>query len=86
MKLGKLIGILESQFCISDETFTELKKRKKEVKAYFSTDEINVVAEIISNNMVCYYCDFDFQSHYDIIQKNELEEELETGHLALVKL
>ena len=86
MKLGKLIGTLESQVCISSESFAELKKRKKEVKVYFGVDDINVIAEIISNNTICYYCDFDYQSHYDIIQENRLEEELRTGHLNLLQL
>jgi len=86
MKLEKLIGTLESQVCIGSESFAELKKRKKEVKIYFGVDEINIVVEIITNNTVCYYCDFDYQSHYDIIQKNKLEEELTTGHLDLMQL
>ena len=86
MKLGKLIGTLESQFCISSEAFTELKKRKKEVKAYFTVDDINIVAETISNNTICYYCDFSFKSHYEIIEANELEEQLNSGHLSLMQL
>ena len=86
MKLEKLIGSLEHQVCINSESFVELKKRKKEVKVYFGVDNINVIAEIISNNTVCYYCEFDFKSHYDIIQENRLEEELRTGHLDLMQL
>ena len=86
MKLLKLLGVLDTQACISSESFAELKKRKKEVKVYFGVDDINVIAEIISNNTVCYYCDFDYQSHYDMIEANKLEEELRTGHLDLMQL
>ena len=86
MKLEKLIGTLESQVCIGSESFAELKKRKKEVKIYFGVDEINIVIEVVSNNTVYFYCEFDFKSHYDIIEENELQEQLETGHLSLIKL
>jgi len=86
MKLLKLLGSLEHQFCINSESFAELKKRKKEVKVYFGVDDINIVAEVVSNNTVYFYCEFDFKSHYDIIQENKLEEQLSSGHLSLMQL
>ena len=87
MKLLKLLGTLESQVCVNEETFAELKKRLKQVRRYFTIEDINVVAEIISNNTICYYCDVaGYQSHFDIIQSNQLEEELTSGHLSLMQL
>ena len=87
MKLLKLLGTLDTQACINEEAFTELKKRFQQVKIYFNLDEINVVLELVSNNTVCYYCDtVGYQSHFDIIETNELEEQLRAGHLSLRRL
>ena len=87
MKLLKLLGTLEHQACINEEAFTELKKRFEQVKVYFNLEEINIVIELVSNNTVCYYCDIvGNQSHFDIVQINKLEKELETGHLSLMQL
>ena len=87
MKLLKLLGTLEHQACINEEAFTELKKRFQQVKIYFNLDEINVVLELVSNNTVCYYCDVvGYQSHFDIVQTNKLEEQLRAGHLSLMQL
>ena len=87
MKLLKLLGALDTQACINSESFVELKKRLEQVKVYFNLDDINIVIELVSNNTVCYYCDIvGYQSHFDIIQTNELQEQLKTGHLSLMQL
>ena len=87
MKLNDLIGKLETQTCLNDHDFKELKKRIKQIKINFSLfEEIDVVIEAISNTMTAYYLDTKGLSHYDLIQKNELENLLETGHLQLIKI
>jgi hypothetical protein len=78
---------LDTQVSINEEAYTELKKRFEQVKVYFNLDDINIIIELVSNNTVCYYCDVaGYQSHFDIIQTNKLEEQLRAGHLSLRRL
>ena len=87
MKLNNLIGKLETQTCLNDHDFKELKKRKKQIKINFSLqEEINIVVEIISTTLIAYYVSIENFSHYDLIQKNDLNNQLQTGHLQLIKI
>ena len=86
MKLNNLIGKLETQTSINSKEFIELKKRKKQVKRYFQVENINIVVEVISNTLIAYYLDTKDFSHYEIIQKNDLNDQLKTGHIQLIKI
>ena len=84
MKLRKVIAQLETQECINAETFAELKKRKKQVKAYFGLEKIEGVAEVIGNALTMYYIDIEERGISDLIYNNDLEESCETGHVLAV--
>jgi len=86
MKLNNLIGVIETQTFINSKEFIELKKRSIQVKRYFQVENINIVVELISNTMTAYYLDTEELSHYDLIQKNNLNNQLQTGHLQLIKI
>ena len=85
MKLNNLIGVIETQNSINSKEFIELKKRKKQLYRYFQVENIDIVVEIISNTLQAYYLAIEL-THYDIIIANDLNDQLRSGHLQLIKI
>ena len=85
MKLNNLIGKIETQTCLNEKDFKELKKRKKQLYRYFQVENIDIVVVIISNTLQAYYLAIEL-THYDIIIANDLNNQLRSGHLQLIKI
>ena len=86
MKLGKLIGKLETQTSINEKEYLEFIKRIKQIKAYFSIEKISVAVEMIATTLQAYYVNIDNININEFLNINNLNEELETGHLQLIEL